>query len=158
MDDLTFMDATAQADLVRNGEVSPSELLEHSITRIERLNPVLNAVIYPLFEQARSAATKVDVAAPFAGVPFVLKNLLGDCADTPRSDGSGFLAGRHVSDSDCELVSRYKRAGLLIVGKSNSSEYGLLPTTEPGCHGPTRNPWNPSLGPGGSSGDRATRT
>ena len=155
MDEIAFLDATDQADLVRRKEVSPGELVEAAIGRAERLNPQLNAIIAVLFDQAREAANELPLDGPFAGVPFVLKDLLIDCAGTPRSDGSSFLAGRHVSASDSELVRRFKRAGLVAIGKSNSSEFGLLPTTEPECYGPTCNPWDIRLGSGGSSGGSA---
>jgi amidase len=152
MNDGAFLDATAQAALVRSKEVSPTELVSGAIARIERLNPGLNAVITFLFEQALEAAAKVDLDAPFAGVPFLLKDLVADCAGAPRSDGSGFLAGRYISPRDNELVSRFKRAGLIVVGKTNTSEFGLMPTTEPRRFGATRNPWDASRGTGGSSG------
>jgi amidase len=155
MNEIAFLDATAQAALVRSKQVSAKELVSGAIARIEQLNPRLNAVITPLFEQAVAAAVRVDPAAPFAGVPFLLKDLLADCAGAPRSDGSGFLAGRYVSPRDNELVSRFKKAGLIVLGKTNTSEFGLLPTTEPQRFGPTRNPWDTSRGTGGSSGGSA---
>ncbi len=154
-DEIAFLDATAQASLVRKGEVSAQELVNASIERIELLNPQLNAVIAPLFDQAITAAEKVDKDAVFAGVPFVLKDLVSECSGSPRTDGSGFIKGRYISEQDNELVSRYKKAGLIILGKTNSSEFGLLPTTEPACHGATRNPWDTSRGTGGSSGGSA---
>lgn len=154
MTDIAFLDATAQAALVRSGDVTPLELVEGAIERIERLNPELNAVIMPFFDMAREAAASAisNPDAPFRGVPFLLKNLVSECAGMPRTDGSAYLAGQYVSKEDCELVRRYKRAGLIMMGKTNSSEYGLLPTTEPGHYGPTRNPWDTSRGTGGSSG------
>jgi amidase len=155
MNEIAFLDATAQAALVRSKQVSAKDLVRGAIARIEQLNPGLNAVITPLFEQAVAAAARVDPAAPFAGVPFLLKDLLADCAGAPRSDGSGFLAGRYVSPRDNELVSRFKKAGLIVLGKTNTSEFGLLPTTEPQRFGPTRNPWDTSRGTGGSSGGSA---
>ncbi len=152
MNDIAFMDATAQATLVRNGEISAKELVGAAIERIERLNPQLNAVIAPLFDEAIGAADNIDPGAAFAGVPFVLKDLVSECSGSPRSDGSGFVDGCYISERDNELVSRYKRAGLIVVGKTNTSEFGLLPTTEPLRFGPTRNPWDPERGTGGSSG------
>ena len=154
MDDIAFLDATAQADLVRRKEVSALELVDGAIERIEGLNPTLNAVIHPLFERAREAA-RTPQPGPFSGVPFLVKDLAAECEGAPLSDGSGFAAGRYVSSADSELVRRYKAAGLLVVGKSNTSEFGLLPTTEPERFGPTRNPWDISRGPGGSSGGSA---
>ena len=155
LDDIAFLDATAQAGLVRDGEVSAQELVTSSIERIEQLNPQLNAIITPLYEQALSAAQNIDPRAPFGGVPFVLKDLVSECSDAPRCDGSGFVKGRYISEKDNELVRRYKQAGLIIMGKTNSSEFGLLPTTEPLCFGATRNPWDLNRGTGGSSGGSA---
>lgn len=154
MDDFAFIDATEQAALVRRGEVSPAELVETAIARIESLNPALNAVIHSLFEQARETAL-APAAGPFSGVPMVLKDLAAECQGAPLADGSGFAAGRYVSSADSELVHRYKTAGFVILGKTNTSEFGLLPTTEPEYFGPTRNPWDTSRGAGGSSGGSA---
>ncbi|MBT4890319.1 MAG: amidase [Rhodospirillales bacterium] len=154
MENIAFLDATAQADLVRRKEVTPLEMVDAAIERIERLNPELNAVTMPFFDMAREAA-KVwtgDLDAPFCGVPFLLKDLVSECKGMPRTEGSKYLAGHYISKEDNELVRRYKRAGLVIMGKSNSSEYGLLPTTEPGHYGATKNPWDTSRGTGGSSG------
>ncbi len=155
MDEIADLDATAQAELVRRKEVTPAELVSAAISRIEALNPKLNAVIVPLYEQARAAAASPPNGATFAGVPFLLKDLVAEYAGAPLSDGSAFLAGHNVSTEDSELVRRYKRAGLIILGKTNSSEFGLLPTTEPDRFGPTRNPWNTERGTGGSSGGSA---
>lgn len=159
MDEIASLDATAQAALVREKEVSPSELVDAAIERIERINPQLNAVITPLYEQAKREAAAVDPGehneAPFAGVPFLLKDLVADLAGTPRSDGSAFVAGHYQADSDSELTRRFRKAGLIVLGKTNTSEFGLLPTTEPERFGPTRNPWNTDLGSGGSSGGSA---
>lgn len=154
MNELAFMDATGQAELVRSGEISPVELVDGAIERIERLNPKLNAVIHPLYEQARAAAGSPR-PGPFSGVPFLVKDLAAECASAPLADGSGYAAGRYVSAQDSELVRRYRAAGLVILGKTNTSEFGLLPTTEPERFGPTRNPWDVSRGPGGSSGGSA---
>ncbi len=155
MDNLAFLDATAQADLVRRKEVSPVELVDGAIARIEKLNPELNAVILPLYEQARTAASSVSLGAPFAGVPFLLKDLVAELEGTPLSDGSAFLAGHNISSRDSELVRRFKKAGFVILAKTNSSEFGLMPTTEPHHFGSTRNPWDTSRGTGGSSGGSA---
>jgi amidase len=155
MDEIAFLDATEQASLIARKEVSPLELVKGAIERIERLNPELNAVITPLYDQAMEAAAASLPAGPFAGVPFLLKDLATEYADSPLADGSAFNAGHYVSPADSELVRRYKQAGLIIVGKTNTSEFGLLPTTEPEHFGPTRNPWDTSLGAGGSSGGSA---
>ena len=154
MHELAFIDATAQADLVRRKEISAAELVEFAITRIEQLNPVLNAVITALYDQARDAVTRVDPSAPLAGVPFVLKDLVAELAGAPLSEGSHFLAD-YVSHYDSELVRRFRQAGLVVVGKSNTPEFGLMPTTEPARFGATRNPWDTRLTAGGSSGGSA---
>jgi amidase len=155
LDDVAFLDATEQAELVRCGEVSAAELIENSIARIDRFNPQLNAVITPLYQQARQDAGNIQTTAPFAGVPFLLKDLVADYAGTTRSDGSAFVAGHYTAETDSELTRRFRQAGLVIVGKSNTSEFGLLPTTEPERFGATLNPWDNSLGSGGSSGGSA---
>ena len=154
MNELAWLDATAQAELVSRKEVKPVELVEAAIERIERVNPQLNAVIFPLFEQARQAASGELPAGPFTGVPFLLKNLMAWCAGAPQTQGSRFLEG-FVAPYDAELTRRYKRAGLVICGITNAPEYGILPTTEPQLHGPSRNPWNTAHITGGSSGGSA---
>jgi amidase len=153
-DELAPLDASAQADLVRRRHVEPIELVDAAIVRIERLNPVLNAVITPLFEQARAAARGPVLEGPFRGVPFLLKDLFASYAGTRMCAGSAFLRD-FVSDHDSELVVRLKRAGLIILGKTNTPEFGLLPTTEPRLFGPSRNPWDPARTTGGSSGGSA---
>jgi len=126
MDELAFLDATAQAELVRRKEVTPAEMVEAAIGRIERLNPALNAIITPLFERARDAAEVASIDAPFAGVPFLLKDIVAEYAGTPLSEGSAFLAGHYISPKDSELVRRYRNAGLIILGKTNTPEFALL--------------------------------
>ena len=157
-DPTAFLDATALADLVRRGEVTAVELVEAAIERIERLNPALNAVITRMDDQARAAAAAhgaANKAAPFAGVPFLLKDLIAEYAGVAIAEGSRFLHGRCVSTHDSELVVRLKRAGAVIAGKTNTPEFGLLPTTEPALYGPTRNPWDTQRTTGGSSGGSA---
>jgi amidase len=152
--ELPFLDATSQAELVRSKQATPLELVDAAIDRIERLNPHLNAVITPMFELGRSAAKKRLPDGPFRGVPFLLKDLLASYAGVPMASGSSFLRG-FVPDHDSELVERYKRAGLVIIGKTNTPEFGLLPTTEPRAFGPSRNPWALGRISGGSSGGSA---
>lgn len=154
MDDLAFLDATAQADLVRRKEVKPIELVDAAIERIERLNPTLNAVVTPMFDEARKAASGPLPDGPFTGVPFLLKDLDAQYAGVRFTSGSAFLRD-YVSDHDSELVVRQKRAGLIVLGKANTPEFGLPPTTEPRLFGPTHNPWDTSRTPGGSSGGSA---
>lgn len=152
--ELTWLDAIAQAELIRLGEVTPLELVDAAIYRIERLNPQLNAVITPMFDLARSTAQSPLTAGPFAGVPFLLKDLQAAFAGVPMSAGSRWLRN-FKPNGDSELVKRYKQAGLIIVGKTNTPEFGLLPTTEPEAFGATRNPWDVTRTPGGSSGGSA---
>jgi amidase len=154
MDELAFSDATAQAELVRRGEVEPRELVEAAVARIERLDPTLNAVVIPLFDQALERARGPLPEGPFTGVPFVLKDLIAEQAGALHREGSAFLEG-YVSRHDQELVVRHRRAGLIVVGKTNVPEFGILPTTEPRLFGPTRNPWDLERSPGGSSGGTA---
>jgi amidase len=155
MDELAFLDATAQADLVRRKELTPAELVDAAIARIEHLNPAINAVITPLYERARAVAAAASIDTIFAGVPMLLKDLLAEYAGTPLTEGSAFLADHYISPHDSELVRRYRRAGLIIVGKANTSEFGLMPTTETRQFGASRNPWDTRLTTGGSSGGSA---
>ena len=154
LDDVAFLDATAQAELVRRKEVKAIELVQAAIERIERLNPALNAVITPMYDEARTAAKAELPDGPFAGVPFLLKDLLAEYAGVRLTAGSAFLRD-FVADHDSELVVRQKRAGLIILGKTNTPEFGILPTTEPHLFGPTRNPWDTTRTCGGSSGGSA---
>src|SRR5919201_6330900 len=142
-DDLVGMDATAQAELVRSGEASPVELVEAAIKQIEALNGELNAVIHPLFDQAREAASGQLPDGPFAGVPFLLKDLGAAFAGDPLHMGMRFLkqAGFRAP-VDTYLAQRFRDAGFVIVGKANTPELGILPTTEPDAYGATRNPWD----------------
>lgn len=153
-DELTWLDATAQAELVRIGAVTPIELVEAAIQRIEALNPQLNAIVTPMFELAREAALQPLPNGPFTGVPYLLKDLQAAYADVPMSAGSRWLRN-FKPNCDSELVKRLKQAGLIIVGKTNTPEFGLLPTTEPQAFGATRNPWDVTRTPGGSSGGSA---
>lgn len=153
-DETQWMDATDQAVLVRKGEVSPAELVEAALERIERLDPALNALTFRWFDDARARAASGDLPdGPFRGVPFLLKDLHAHCEGQPLSNGNAALAAAApVSPRDTVLVSRFKAAGFVIAGRTNSPELGSLPTTEPVAWGPTRNPWDPSRTPGGSSG------
>ncbi len=152
--ELAKLDATALAEKVRQKEVTPSELVEVVIERIERLNPKINAVITPMFDEARKTAKEKLPTGPFTGVPFLLKDILAAYAGVRLSYGSGVLK-EYIPDFDSELVKRFKRAGLITVGKTNTPEFGILPTTEPQFFGPTRNPWDTKRTTGGSSGGTA---
>lgn len=150
------MDATAQADLVRTREATPSELVDAAIERIERCNPELNAVIHPRFEQARVEAAGALPDGPFRGVPFLLKDLDGFSAGDPYHAGNRLLRDRgHVADTDSYMTRKFREAGLVILGRTNTPELGLQPATEPLAYGPTHNPWNPDHSTGGSSGGSA---
>jgi amidase len=155
--DLGWLDATAQAELVRTGEVTPAELVEAAIARIEKLNPQLNAVIHPLSDKARAAVADPALPdGPFRGVPFLVKD--GVC----HTAGDPFHCGMQVlkdldwhEETDTWLAERYRGAGFVFVGKTNLPELATSVTTEPLAYGPTHNPWNLERSPGGSSGGSA---
>jgi amidase len=147
-------DGLGLAELVRKKEVKPNELVEEAISRIERLNPQLNAVIYKMYELARQAADKDLPDGPFKGVPFLMKDIFMAYAGVRLTNGSRFLKD-YIPDHDSELVKRFKAAGVIVVGKTNTPEFGLVPVTEPELFGPTKNPWNLARTPGGSSGGSA---
>ena len=150
----TRYDGLGLAALVQRGEVSPAELLEAAIARIEAHNPALNAVIRKRYEAARAEAAQVDRRAVFAGVPFLVKDLLATLAGEPTAYGNRLLAGMPMPHSS-EMVRRWRAAGLVIAGRTNTPEFGLSPYTEPLLYGPTRNPWSAVHSPGGSSGGSA---
>ncbi len=150
------MDAVDQAALVASGEVSPGELLEAAIERIERIDPVLNAVVIRWFDHARETARGDLPDGPFRGVPFLVKDLFATYAGQRISNGNVAFKEAHViSDVDTTLVSRHRAAGLVIAGRTNSPELGSVPTTEPVAWGATHNPWDITRTPGGSSGGAA---
>ncbi|HXO49799.1 MAG TPA: amidase, partial [Mycobacterium sp.] len=156
-DQTRWMDAIDQAALVASGEVSPSELLEAAIERIERIDPALNAVVIRWFDHARETAASADLPnGPFRGVPFLIKDLFTTYAGQRISNGNVAFKEAHViADADTTLVSRHRAAGLVIAGRTNSPELGSLPTTEPVAWGATHNPWDTARTPGGSSGGAA---
>ena len=129
----------------------PSEVLEEAVERAERVNPRLNALVYPWYDHARKRIREGLPQGPLHGVPFLLKDLYQDYEGQAQSNGCRALAGT-VAGQDGEMVSRYKAAGLSIFGRTASPEFGLSTTTESALHGQTRNPWNPELTSGGSSG------
>jgi amidase len=153
-DEYPKYDGLGLAELVRKKEVQPIELVEEAVRRIEELNPQLNAVIHKMYDYARRTAKGPLPEGPFAGVPFLLKDLVAAFAGEPLRKGSRFFAD-YVPDHDTELVARFKAAGLIILGKTNAPEFGLAPVTEPELFGPCRNPWDPTRTPGGSSGGSA---
>ncbi len=147
-------DAIKIAQLIKNKEISPEEILEEAISRAEKINPNINAIICPLYDHAKKDIKNLDITFPLAGVPFLLKDLLSHLKGTPLTSGSRILKD-FVSPFDSEVVKRYKSAGLVIMGKTNTPELGLMGTTEPDLFGPTQNPWNPKHIAGGSSGGSA---
>lgn len=147
-------DALGMAELVRRGEVSPSELLEAALARCDAIDDRVRAVPLRHEALARQWARQVDRTAPFAGVPFLIKDLGVALAGTVTTSGSRFFADARF-EFDSEIVSRYRRAGLVIFGKTASPELGLTGTTESRLHGATRNPWNLERTAGGSSGGAA---
>jgi amidase len=155
--DLWRLDATAQAALVRAGDVTPAQLVEAAIARIERLNPHINAVITPLYDDARREGR--DGAAfdgPFAGVPLLLKDACIEVEGTPYALGTSVLRDiGHRSRQTTELARRFRRTGFIFVGKTNTPELSAGITTEPPAFGPTRNPWDLTRTAGGSSGGSA---
>lgn len=154
--DLTNLDATAQAELVRKGDVTAAELVEAAIERIEGLNPKLNAVITPLFDKARSRARAKLEPGPFRGVPFLLKDLMAASGGDPLHSGMQLMKKLgFVAPDDTYLARKFREAGFVVLGKTNTPELGLAATTEPLAYGPSRNPWNTERSTGGSSGGSA---
>lgn len=167
IEELAFEDATALAGLLRTRQLSSVELVRAAIERVEALNPRLNAVVTPMYEEGLECARLADAAhrraslsggewseTPFAGVPFLVKDLIATCAGVRHTEGSRFCAER-IASADSELVRRLRASGLVIVGKTNTSELGSTPVTEGSMFGATRNPWDTSLSPAGSSGGAA---
>lgn len=156
-DPIGDLDATAQAELVRTGEVTPGELVDIAIARIERLDPELNAVIHRHFERARDEAAGPLPDGPLRGVPFLLKDLAGGHrAGDPCHWGTRFLRdASYTTATSSYLVEKFQRAGLVVVGRTNVPELGAWTTTEPEAYGPTCNPWNTRHSCGGSSGGSA---
>ncbi len=157
MTDVVALDATAQAELVAKGEVSPQELVAGAIQRAEKLNPELNAICSPLFEEATEAAAGELAGGPFKGVPFLFKDLGAGLAGQPMFMGNRALKEIGMKmPYDTYLGSRFRDAGLVTLGRTATPEFGILPTTEPEVNdGPTRNPWDVSRSTGGSSGGSA---
>ncbi len=154
--ELARVDAVGLAELVRTRQISPVELIDDTIDRIERIDPQINAVIQPSFEKARAVAQSELPDGPFRGVPMLLKDLW------PCSEGDPFHLGvlglknaGHTASFDANITTAYRRAGFVLCGRTNSPEMGLAATTEPLSYGATRNPWDLSRSPGGSSGGAA---
>lgn len=147
-------DATALAARVRAGEVHPTELVDAAIAAVERVNPALNAMVHPLFERARAEAKAPLPEGPFRGVPFAIKDLDGALGGEPYTQSSRSLRD-HVAPHDSEVIARMRRTGVIPVCKTNTPEFGIMGVTESELRGPARNPWDPSVTPGGSSGGSA---
>ncbi len=153
MSDLARIDATAQAELVSTGEASPAELIDAAIERAERVNPELNAIIHDLSGPARERAAGELPDGPFKGVPFLLKDLGAANAGEPLHMGMKVLKEANFhSPVDTTLAERFRAAGLVTIGKTNTPELGIVATTEPKAYGATKNPWDTNRSPGGSSG------
>ncbi|MCY0869175.1 MAG: amidase, partial [Firmicutes bacterium] len=152
--DITAHDACGWAALVREAQVRPEELVEAAIARAQKLNPVLNAVITPMYEEALELARTLDTSLPLAGVPCLLKDLDAPYAGTVLANGNRMLRGAR-STTHARIVQRMLGAGLIPIGKTNVPEFGYVPTTEPEAFGPTHNPWDLTRSPGGSSGGSA---
>ncbi len=163
-DDTQWLDATAQAELIATKEATSTELIDAAIDRIERLDGDINAVIMRWFDRARAQASAFDGLplqsdqrnTPFGGVPFLIKDLGIHAAGMPITSGNrAALDALPLSKHDSHLMERFRDAGLITLGRTNSPEFGSLPVTEPLAYGPTRNPWNTDHTPGGSSGGAA---
>lgn len=154
VDDLLDADATAVATAVAGRQVKATEVIEAALARVDARNPQINALVSQRVDAALAeAAAVVPGSAPLAGVPFVVKDLYAEVAGLPATSGSRLFADR-IAGSDTELVSRYRRAGLIVLGMTNSPEMGLNASTEPLLHGPTRNPHDLGRSPGAHRAER----
>jgi amidase/6-aminohexanoate-cyclic-dimer hydrolase len=155
IDEYESQDALGLAAWVRTGEVSPQELLEAAVARVEERNPAINAVVIRAFEEGRKAIEAGLPDGPLRGVPWLLKDLHAAWTGVRLTNGSRFFAD-NVSDYDHEITLRYRRAGLVLFGRTASPEFGLTATTESALYGDTRNPWDRTRSAGGSSGGAAS--
>ena len=144
-------DALGLAELIKSRQISAAEVLEEAIRRRDAVNPQINAVVYNMDAIARAQVNQALPDAPFAGVPFLLKDFCAAYAGVPLTNGSRAFKN-YVPDYDCELVKRLKASGVITFGKTNTPEFAIVGATEPALHGITRNPWNPERTAGGSSG------
>ena len=147
-------DGLGLGDLVRQKKVTALELTDEAIARSERINPKINAIVFQAFDMARDAAKRGAVDGPFSGVPMFLKDMRAGAVGMPTRNGSRFVPPV-PADHDATLVTRYRAAGLIPLGKTNVPEFGILPVSESKLYGPARNPWNLEHTPGGSSGGSA---
>src|SRR4051812_13509556 len=147
-------DATGLAELVRKKQVKPAELLDIAIKRTEEVNPKINAVITDLHDFAKKSIHELNSRSPFAGMPFLLKDLCIQLKGTRYTSASRLLKD-YVSTETSDVVQKAIDGGLIIFGKTNTSEFGLNPFVETELFGNTKNPWNTERTPGGSSGGSA---
>jgi amidase len=154
MTELWQLDAIAQAELIRRGKISSLELVDAAIDRIEGIDTRLNTVVTPLFESARETASHPLPKGPLSGVPFLVKDLGCGQAGVRQTNGSRAMQN-HIASADSPLVTRYREAGLVIIGRTSTPEFGNHSTTEPALFGPSRNPWALGRTTGGSSGASA---
>jgi amidase len=147
-------DATEIAAMIRRKDITALEAVDDAIARAEAMQPKLNFLVTPMFEQARARAKAGGLSGPFAGVPYLIKDMY-DIAGIPTRWGARFTEVAPIPTASCAQVRAFEAAGLVLIGKSALGEFGWLPTTEPLTFGPTRNPWDPSRTPGGSSGGSA---
>lgn len=148
------LDATALAALIRDNEISRTEVIEAAIDIAERRNPEINAISFEAFDHARKAAKAHSGEGVFGGVPFLLKEMLGEYPGWPDRKGSRSMA-HYVSEQSTELISRQLATGVIPMGKTTLPEFGSIAVTESELFGDTRNPWNLAHTPGGSSGGAA---
>jgi Asp-tRNA(Asn)/Glu-tRNA(Gln) amidotransferase A subunit family amidase len=153
-DEYRKLDATALAELIGRREVSAAEVLEIAIERTEEVNPKINAIVHKQYDRARKAVAAGQLQGPLAGVPYLIKDLAFLDRGEPARLGSSLFKD-FVADHDSAYIVRCRKAGLLIMGRTSTPEFGLNPTTEARLYGPTRNPWNLAHSPGGSSGGAA---
>ncbi|MDB5284728.1 MAG: amidase, partial [Bacteroidota bacterium] len=147
-------DAIALAELIKKKEVTATELLDIAIKRAEEVNPKLNSVVTKFYDRAKEQLKQVDATAPFAGVPYLIKDLGPQLKGTGYTGGSRILK-EYISDENSNVTDRILKAGLVIFGKTNTPEFGLTPFTESELFGPACNPWNTEHTTGGSSGGSA---
>lgn len=156
-DEIRWLDAVAQAELVRSKQIAAEELVESTLTQIHRYNPPINAIVSTLSDALLVEGQRtLQSAAPLFGVPLLLKDLGACDAGMPYYQGNrALLALDHRSPFGSPLASRFKKAGFVVIGKTNTAEFGMQPTTQPLAFGATRNPWDLARSSGGSSGGSA---
>ena len=155
IEDVLDLDGTGQAAAIAAREVTAAELVDATLRRLEERNPALNAVIHDRFDRARAEA-EAPTPGPLAGVPFLIKDLIAHSAGDPFHEGVSAIAALDFRETtNTRLVDRFRSAGLIDLGRTNTSELGLLPTTEPLSYGPTHNPWALERTPLGSGGGSA---